>query len=138
MGKIRDVEVQNRTEWFTAVYVGNGGQEFEVVFTKSRDENIGFEEQELVNVERGGKTVPSDDAIWKEIQGQLDASDGEGCSDFRSVRFTIEINRDWLETLDSLVEMIMSNPGQSPEEALEASICSQFKTQRNKREICHA
>ena len=135
MGKIRDVEVQNRTEWFTALYVDKDGQECGIVFTKSRDENIGFEEQELVNVERGGKTVPSDDMVWKEIQEKLDASDED--SGYRSARFTIEVNRDWLDSLDHLVEMVLDHPGMSPEDAIEVSIFSQFKTQRDQREICH-
>jgi hypothetical protein len=134
MSKIKDVEVQNRTEWFTAVYV-NGDREYEIVFTESRYENTGFEERELVNVERGGKTVPSDDAIWKEIQERLDASDGEVYNS--TVRFVIQIERSWLETLDSLVEMVLSNPGLSPEDAIEVSIFSQFKTQQSRREVCH-
>ena len=135
MGKIRDVEVQNRTEWFTALYVDKDGPECEIVFTKSRDENIGFEEQELVNVEMNGKTVPSDDGIWKEIQEHLDASDEQ--FGYRSARFTIEVNRDWLDSLDHLVEMVLDHPGMSPEEALEASVFAQIGAQIDKRKVCH-
>jgi hypothetical protein len=135
MGKIRDVEVQNRTEWFTALYVNKDGQECEIVFTKSRDENIGFEEQELVNVEREGKTVPSDDGIWKEIQEHLDASDEQ--FGYRSARFTVEVNRDWLDSLDRLVKMVLGNPGMSPEDALEASVFAQLGAQIDKRKVCH-
>jgi hypothetical protein len=135
MGKIENVEVQNCMEWFTAAYVDGDRKKYEVMFAESRDENTGFEERELVNVEMDGKTVPYSESIWQEIQEQLDRSDGEDCN--RIIRFVIQIERSWLETLDSLVEMVMSSPGLSPEDAIEVSVFSQFKTQRGEREICH-
>ena len=138
MSKIENVEVQSWSEWVSASYLDSEGREYELVFTRSYDENGGFEQCELVNIEKDGKMIDSDKDIWHEIQKQLENLDWEGCSEFRSVRFTIEVDRDWLETLDSLVEMVMSNPGLSSEGSLEVSIFSQFKTQRNKREICHA
>ena len=55
--------------------------------------------------------------------------DVEENSDYRNVQFKILIDKGWLETLESLMEMIMNGSQSSPEEALEAMIFSQVKAQ---------
>ena len=68
MGKITHLEVQGYTEWSSATYVDDEGEEYEIVFTKNYTHNIGYEEREVVNVKRGGIGIDSDDPIWKEIR----------------------------------------------------------------------
>lgn len=64
MGKIEQVEVQSYTEYATAFYVDGTGEEYEIVFTRNYDHNIGYEEKAVVNVEKDGTMIDSDDPIW--------------------------------------------------------------------------
>jgi hypothetical protein len=71
MGTIEQIDIQSYTEYVTAVYIGDDGEEYEIVFTKHYDENIGYEEKTLVNVEHDGKAIDTDDSVWEEIQHHL-------------------------------------------------------------------
>ena len=55
-------------EWYSASYSLGDADTYDIVFTRSRMENIGYESRELVNVERNDKTVESVD-LWKTIDG---------------------------------------------------------------------
>lgn len=46
------------------------------------------------------------------------------------MHFTIEIDDDWLDALDSLADLIASQEDSSPEAALEKAIFAQIKEQR--------
>ena len=129
MAEIRDIEVQSYTHWINGRYVDASGQEYEVVFTRSYDENIGYESRELVNVEKDGAAIDSDDPIWKEIQEQMQTVEFEETPDYKNIQFKILIDKGWLETLESLMEMILNSSQSSPEEALEVVIFSQIKVQ---------
>ena len=45
------------------------------------------------------------------------------------MRFTIEIDEDWLETLTTLTELVLNQEVSSPEEALEKAIFTQIEHQ---------
>ncbi len=51
------------------------------------------------------------------------------------MQFTIEIEDSWLDTLDSLISDVLSEPTSSLESALEFSIFAQIREQRLKPEI---
>ena len=68
MGKIENVEVQSYTEHVTASYTDDDGQEYEIVFTRTYTENIGYEEKQLVQVEKDGQDISSGDPVWERIQ----------------------------------------------------------------------
>lgn len=70
MATIENVELQSSSQWFTATYVDENEEEYDIVFTKSYDENICYEQKALVNVEKGGETI-ADDVLWKKIQEDL-------------------------------------------------------------------
>jgi hypothetical protein len=71
MGTIEQIDVQSYTEYATAIYITDDGEEYEIVFTKHYDENIGYEEKTVVHVEKDGKSVDPDEPIWEEIRTQL-------------------------------------------------------------------
>ena len=43
------------------------------------------------------------------------------------MRFTIEVDEDWLDTLESLAELVVGQEDSSPEAALEQAIFAQLK-----------
>ena len=69
MGRVMLHEVQGYTEWSSAVYVDDSGEEYEIVFT--RNYNHGQEEKEVVSIERAGVDVDSKDPLWKRIEEAL-------------------------------------------------------------------
>lgn len=129
MGALKNIETQSTLEWMNALYEDEAG-EYEVVFTRSFDENIGYESRELVNVEKDGTPIFPEDPIWNEIQGQIQAA--ELGSSHRTMKFSVEISRDWHDALDSLIELVLAGSKASPEEALEIGIFSQIREQRDK------
>ena len=68
MGRIETVEVRSYTEYSTASYIDDDGEEYEIVIEKTYHHNIGYEEQEVVNVERGGVAIAGGDPIWGKIK----------------------------------------------------------------------
>lgn len=128
MGQLKNIEVQSTLEWMNAIYVDDAGQEYEVVFTKCFDENIGCESRELANVEKDGSTISYEEPVWNEIHGQVQAVE-LNCSSQDSIKFTVEISKDWLEALSSLTKWVLAGSKASPEEALEIAIFSQIKEQ---------
>ena len=46
------------------------------------------------------------------------------------MKFTIEIDEDWLDTLEHLTELVLKQPTCLPEEALERAIFKQIEQQR--------
>ena len=123
MGTLKNVETQSTLEWMNAIYVDNSGLEYEIVFTKYFDENIGCENREVVNVEKDDAPVKYEEPIWNEIQEAVN-----NCKD-ENVKFTVGISRDLLDALESLIEWVLADSKASPEEALENAIFSQIKEQ---------
>jgi hypothetical protein len=123
METLRSIELQSTLQWMNAIYIDNSGQEYEVVFTKYFGENIGCENREVVNVEKDDTSVKYEEPIWIEIQEAVNNWKDE------NVKFTVEIDREWLDTLESLTEWVLNSSKASPEEALEISIFRQFKAQ---------
>lgn len=48
------------------------------------------------------------------------------------MKFIIEIEKDWIDVLDILTEMVLAGEKASPEEALEVAIFKQIKEQRER------
>ena len=127
MAGIKNVEVQGFTQWINSTYIDDLGQEYEVVFTKSYTENIGFEERTVVNIEKSENVVYDGDPIWDKIRKAVEefeeeAKDGEK-------EFTVKIDMNWLKTLSELIEQILVCSPCSPEEAIEVGIFRQIKKQ---------
>lgn len=126
MGIIKNVEPHSNVEWMSGIYTDNAGQEFEFVFTRTYDLNSRHEEREVVNVEQSCEPIDCDNPVWKEIQKAVNEWDSE------DVKFTVEICRELIEALDNLTEQVLVCSPLSPEEAIEASVFSQIKQQRQK------
>lgn len=127
MGTLKNIETQSTLEWMNSIFTDDSGEEYEVVFTRSYDMNIGYESRELVNVEKEGTPVFPESPVWDEIQKQIQSVELE--RNYDSIKFSIEISRDWLEALDSLIGWVLAGSKASPEEALEIGIFSQIKEQ---------
>lgn len=127
MGSIKNVESHSYMEWMSGMYTDAAGQEYEFVFTNAYDLNSHYEARELVNVEKDGTPVFPEESIWKEIQDQIQAVELERSHD--SIKFTVEISKDWMEPLDSLIELVLAGSKASPEEALEIGIFTQINEQ---------
>lgn len=123
MGTLRNIEFQSSLNWMNAIYVDNSGVDYEVVFTKYFDENIGCENREVVNIEKDDTPVNYEEPVWNEIQEAVNNWKDE------NVKFTVEINKEWIEALESLTEWVLAGSKASPEEALEIAIFSQIKSQ---------
>ena len=113
-------------EWMSGIYTDSNGQEYEFVFTRTYDLNSRHEEREMVNVEQGCEPIDCENPVWKEIQKAISEWESE------DMRFTVEINREWIEALDNLTEQVLVCSPLSPEEAIEVSVFSQIKQQRQK------
>ena len=50
------------------------------------------------------------------------------------MRFTIEVDDDWLDTLEALADQVAAQGDGSPESALEQTIFAQIRTQRKESE----
>ncbi|MBI4487498.1 MAG: hypothetical protein HY694_00300 [Deltaproteobacteria bacterium] len=46
------------------------------------------------------------------------------------MRFIIEVDKEWLDALEHLIELVLKQPTCSPEEALERAIFEQIEKQR--------
>lgn len=124
MAPIRNVEAHSRTEWLSAIYTDSAGVEYEAVFTRTYDNNSRCETREVVNIEKGEDEIASDSPLWKEIQEAVESWEPE------DVEFTIKVGKEWLNTLNCLIEQVLVCSPSSPEEALEAAVFSQIKGQR--------
>ena len=51
MTELSQIEIQSCTLWLTANYEGDDGEEYEIVFTKTYEDNLGYEEREVGKVE---------------------------------------------------------------------------------------
>ena len=76
MGRISGIEVQSCTIWVTAKYEDDG-EEYEIVFTKTLEDNLNYEVKEVVSIEKLGISLPDDHPIWDEIQDKILTADLE-------------------------------------------------------------
>ena len=144
MAELKNVKFQSYTNYFTAVYVSNDNQEYEIVFCISGNQNLNQSFQELVSVEHEGELIELDTALWKGIEKEIqellldellwteiEKSLHNNKHDYKYLKFIIKIDRNWLETLEELIAQILVCSPCSPEEALEAGIFRQIKEQLN-------
>ena len=68
MGRIEQVEVQSYTEWSSAIFVDNDGEEYDITLYKTYTHNMGFEEKDVSSVEQFGASVPECNPVWREIR----------------------------------------------------------------------
>ena len=130
-GGISEVTVQSYTMWLTANYQGDDGEEYEIVFTKTCEDNLSYEEKEVVNIEKLGLALPPEHAIWKEIEEKILSVDWEIHQSARKGGrvFTIEIEEGWLDALQGMADAVSGQPAHTPEGALESSIFAQIQEQ---------
>ena len=77
MGKIENVEIQSCTEYASASYRDDDGEEYEIVFVRTYNHNIGYEEKELTSVEKDGGEIDPGHPIWEEIRRHIDCEEDE-------------------------------------------------------------
>ena len=111
-GEITDVEIHARSIWCNAIFT-YADQEYEIVFSKSFDENIRTEMVELTSVERkrDNKQVDQDDILWDKIKDKVMVWD-------HTLEFNIELPRDWLNILRRLTDKIAQGGTMPPEEQM--------------------
>ena len=131
MSKITNIELQNSTEYFTALFIGSDGKVYDIVFTRNIEMNIGWEGVELLSIQNRGENV-EDEILWEEIKELLAETSLDGPSD-DVVQVSVRIEREWLEILDSLFKLVLADSQSSPEGALEAAIFSQIQQQLGMR-----
>ena len=68
MGRIEQVEVQSYTEWSSATFVDDDGEEYNITIYKTYTHNIGFEENDVGIVEQFGTPVPEHSPVWRKIR----------------------------------------------------------------------
>ena len=129
MEPIHDIELLSRSEYFAAEYVDPTGKAYDIVITRHVEMNIGWEGMELASIQFHGDNI-DDETLWKEVEQQLQTIHLENPKAMDSVCFTVEIGREYLDTLDHLVQLVLADAPYSPEEALEASLFTQIKRQR--------
>ncbi len=83
MGKIENVELQSYSEWSTATYIDDDGEEYEIRISKTYDANMGYEHKELVNMEKDGNEIDYDNPIWKKIQKHISKGGYETSKKFK-------------------------------------------------------
>jgi len=71
MGKLEIVQITDYTERVSASYMDRQGEEYEIVFTKNYNHNTGYEERQVISVEKAGVDIPSREPIWREIKKML-------------------------------------------------------------------
>ena len=128
MTKLSQIEVQSYTLCLTANYQDDDGEEYEIVFTKTYEDNLGYEEREVVNIEKDGNVVDLDNPIWEEIEKAVKQLTREETEPYRK-RFTIEVEQSWLDALQGMADAILQQPTHTPEGALEFSIFAQIQKQ---------
>jgi hypothetical protein len=123
-GEITEVEVHARSVWCNAVF-SYADQEYDIVFSKSFDENIYVETVELTSVIRkhDNKQIDTNDIIWKKIKDKIMVWD-------HALELTVEIPRDWLTILRKLTDRVMQGGEYPPEEqVMMHMILVQIRTQ---------
>ena len=144
MAELKNVKFQSYTNYFTAIYVSNDNKEYEIIFYISGDQNLNQSFLELASIEHEEKLIDPDTTLWKKIEKEIqellldellwteiEKSLHDNKHDYKSLKFMIKIDRNWLETLLELIEQILVCSPCSPEEALEAGIFRQIKEQLN-------
>jgi len=74
MPHLSEIEIYSKIEWVSATYEDND-RKYEVVFTRSFDNNSGFETRELVNIERDGISLDYELKFWKKVERLICAQD---------------------------------------------------------------
>jgi hypothetical protein len=64
-------EILSSMQWVRSVYVDLLGEKFEIIYWRSFDENIQFEQRELTMVECNGQAIEASNPIWLEIQHEI-------------------------------------------------------------------
>jgi hypothetical protein len=130
MGSMKNITSTNETEYITAIYVDHSGEEYDVLFTKTQDHYLNIEERELLKVEKDEEEISEDHPIWNKVKNHIHSVHWIGRpTKERSVLFFVEIDQDWLETLNELTELVLKQPASTPQEALEVMIFSQIQNQ---------
>ncbi|MHC1567676.1 MAG: hypothetical protein ACXQTD_08245 [Candidatus Syntropharchaeia archaeon] len=70
MGKIRDREILQVIQIYSATYVDDDGREYEICYQESFDTNIDYRDIILTFVEENGKEImeKNDPELWKRIR----------------------------------------------------------------------
>ena len=67
--------------------------------------------------------------LWIEIGEAVKEAKLGKQLDYKTVEFTIKIDKNWIETLEQLIEAVLADSQSSPEGALEANIFKQIQQQ---------
>jgi len=130
MASMKNITTTNETEYITAIYVDDSDVEYEVLFAKNYDHNLDFEQRDLINIEKDGKTIEESNPVWSQVDKHIHSVHWIGMpAKERSILFFVEIDQDWLETLYELTEKILRQSASTPEAALETMIFSQIQKQ---------
>ena len=127
MGEIINTELQSSTEYFSALFITKGNV-YDLVFARHNECNLGWESKELVNVQERGEDIGECDPLWKEIEKHLsEITMGQPNEDVFS--FSLQISRDWLDAMQSLIENVLAGSRSTSEEMVETAIFSQIQEQ---------
>jgi hypothetical protein len=133
MPKITCIELQNRTEYFTALYINDQCESFDIVFSHDFQVNANWQGIALLNVEHLGTCI-EDDPLWDEVRTLLEETLDEQKEDTPTARFTINLE---LTTLWMLEKLPKTSVGvvPTPEARLEADILQQIVSQARRNRL---
>ena len=69
---IEDVKLFAYEQWYSGSYTDSDGRSYDIVFTRNRVHDIGYEHNELANVLIDGETANGDD-LWKRVRDEIEA-----------------------------------------------------------------
>lgn len=122
---LTDVRLTSQTEWFAATCILESTT-YDIVFRVQQYDLLQGETRELVHVEKDERPV-ADDRLWQEIAKAVnEAILSEEC---RQVRYSVEIDGNWQDTLEELIDQVLVCSPCCPTEALEFEIFSQIRQQ---------
>jgi len=133
MPKISSIELQSRTEYFTALYINDQCEALDIVFSQEYERNTNWQGLSLLSVQYKGKSI-EEDPLWAEIRTLLEQMLDEQKEDIPTARFTIALEIPSLWMLDNLSSGPMG-VAPTPESRLEADILRQIREQARRNRL---
>jgi hypothetical protein len=133
MPKITSIELQNRTEYFTALYINDQCESLDIVFSHEFQANANWQGIALLNIEHRGMSI-KDDSLWDRVRTLLEQTLDEQKECMPTARFTVSLEIPSLWMLEKLsrspVDIVPT-----PEAHLEADILRQIVEQARRNRL---
>ena len=133
MPKITSIELQNRTEYFTALYINDQCESLDIVFSHEFQANANWQGIALLNIEHRGTPIENG-PLWDEVRTLLEQTLDEQKEDTATARFTVALEIPSLWMLEKLSRGPVGIVP-TPEAHLEADILRQIVEQARRNRL---